>query len=109
MHLKMREMLASPAEDAETFLALPEYRPWVEAYQLLMKYSWYDIYPRLKRNLTYDNRAADITQEAAELLYGDEMTASVSRFENIPQMPVSAFCSLRIEVENQETLPGGPA
>ena len=99
MHLKMREMLASPAEDAETFLALPEYRPWVEAYHLLMKYSWYDIYPRLKRNLTYDNRAADITQEAAELLYGDEMTASVSRFETFHRCQFQHFAAYGLKLK----------
>lgn len=56
LHLKVREMMTAPVGSPEAFLELPEYRGWVEAYHILMKERWHDVYPRLKRNLTYDNR-----------------------------------------------------
>ncbi|MCG7331752.1 PD-(D/E)XK nuclease family protein [Salinicoccus roseus] len=91
LHLKVREMMTAPVRTPEAFLELPEYRGWIEAYHILMKERWHDVYPRLKRNLTYDNRAEPLTREAAEALYTPEMNASVSRFESFFRCPFQHF------------------
>ncbi|MFC3420166.1 PD-(D/E)XK nuclease family protein [Salinicoccus hispanicus] len=91
LHLKVREMMTAPVSDPSEFLRLPEYRGWVEAYHVLMKERWHDVYPRLRRNLTYDNRAGTLSREVAEALYSEEMNASVSRFESFFRCPFQHF------------------
>ncbi|WP_411843608.1 PD-(D/E)XK nuclease family protein [Salinicoccus sp. HZC-1] len=99
LHLKMREMMTSPVDAPQDFLKLPEYRPWVETFQMLMKESWHDIYPRLRRNLTYDNKADPLSEEAAQALYGKEMNASVSRFETFHRCQFQHFSAYGLKLK----------
>lgn len=98
LHLKMREMMTSQVEDPADFLRLPEYRPWIETFQMLMKDSWHDFYPRLRRNLTHDNRARPLSTEAAQALYGGEMNASVSRFETFHRCQFQHFSAYGLKL-----------
>src|SRR5699024_9676727 len=99
LHLKMREMMTSQVEDPADFLRLPEYRPWIETFQMLMKDSWHDFYPRLRRNLTHDNRARPLSTEAAQALYGGEMNASVSRFETFHRCQFQHFAAYGLKLK----------
>ena len=99
LHLKMREMMTSQVDAPDDFLKLPEYRPWIETFQMLMKDSWHDIYPALRRNLTYDNRAEPLTEEAAQALYGEEMNASVSRFETFHRCQFQHFSAYGLKLK----------
>lgn len=98
LHLKIREMMTSHVDTPADFLKLPEYRPWIETFQMLMKDSWHDIYPRLRRNLTYDNRAEPLSEEAALALYGGEMNASVSRFETFHRCQFQHFSAYGLKL-----------
>lgn len=98
LHLKMREMMASQVDAPSDFLKLPEYRPWIETFQMLMQGSWHDIYPKLRRNLTYDNRAEPLSEEAALALYGGEMNASVSRFETFHRCQFQHFSAYGLKL-----------
>ena len=91
LHLKMREMMTAPVDGPQAFLSLPEYRGWIEAYQIVAEERWHDVYPRLRRNLTHDNWAEPLSRETAEALYSTEMKASVSRFESYFRCPFQHF------------------
>ena len=81
-HFKLRQLMSADKEYLEDLSSVPQYRHFLSVYQLLKNADRQAVFKRLRRNLTYDNKARKINSETAEQLYGGEMKASVSRFQS---------------------------
>lgn len=81
-HFKLRQLMSTDKEYLEDLSSVPQYRHFLSVYQLLKTADRQAVIKRLRRNLTYDNKARKINSETAEQLYGGEMKASVSRFQS---------------------------
>ena len=81
-HFKIRQLMSTDKKYLEDLSSVPQYRHFISVYQLLKTGDRQAVIKRLIRNLTYDNKARKIKSETAEQLYGEEMKASVSRFQS---------------------------
>ncbi|WP_026867388.1 PD-(D/E)XK nuclease family protein [Jeotgalicoccus marinus] len=81
-HHKLRTLMTYDLEEFTRLVRLPQYNNFIGVYHLLKNKTNHTVLNRLNRNLTYLNRAEDIREETAIKLYGDEMRASVSRFQS---------------------------
>lgn len=81
-HYKLRQLMSTDRDYLNDLSKVPQYRHFLSVYQLLKSDSRQSIIKRLTRNLTYKNRAEEISAATAEKLYGEEMKASVSRFQS---------------------------
>lgn len=81
-HLKIRQLMSTDKVYLNDLSNVAQYKHFIAAYHLLKQSDRQTIIKRITRNLTYDNRATVLNQETAEQLYGDEMKASVSRFQS---------------------------
>lgn len=81
-HQQLRALMSYNLEDLEDLTKVPQYRAALSVYQILKEKAPQTIFKRLRRNLSYDNRARKISSTSAEALYGEEMKASVSRFQS---------------------------
>src|SRR5699024_1034377 len=81
-HYKIRQLMSADKKYLADLSRVPQYKHFISVYNLLKKDSRQAVMKRMIRNLTYKNRAEKINKETAEILYGEEMKASVSRFQS---------------------------
>ena len=81
-HHKLRTMMTYDQETFSKLAHLPQFNNFLSAYHLLKNDGNRTILNRIDRNLSYLNRAEKISAETAESIYGEEMRASVSRFQS---------------------------
>ncbi len=100
IHLKLRELLGIHNASINEIAHYPEFRTWIQLYQIVKNHDTTGMYKRLNLSLTDDNRATPITPDTAEALYGESMLASVSRFESFNRCEFQHFANygLRLNV-----------
>lgn len=108
IHLKTRELMNTAESDLETLKEYPEFGVWMHIYQILNRSQHLGLVHRLKRNLTYDNRAEAISSETATRLYGRPIHASVSRFESFYTCHFQHFANYGLKLNIRETYEVAP-
>src|SRR5699024_9383411 len=97
-HQQLRALMSYNLEDLEDLTKVPQYRAALSVYQILKEKAPQTIFKRLRRNLSYDNRARKISSTSAEALYGEELKARVSRFQSYFSCHFQHFASHRMKL-----------
>lgn len=76
---------------------------WWDTYNALVGQSqWKESLQRALRSLTYKNDTTTLTEETSRALYGEELSASVSRMESFFSCPFSHYSSHGLRLRERE-------
>lgn len=105
-HLKIRQLMSTDKRYLNDLSKVAQYKHFIGVYHLLRKSERQTIIKRIRRNLTYDNRAETLSNETAGKMYGEEMKASVSRFQSYFNCNFQHFSNygLRLNVRQKYTV-----